>query len=81
MDYATNIKNRLFTLIDEMNSSCWLFTRNPNKDFTRKKKWSFSEMMKFMISMEGKSLKDELYEYFDYNYETPSNSSFNQRKA
>lgn len=81
MDYATNIKNRLFTLIDEMNSSCWLFSRNPNKDFTRKKKWSFSEIMKFMIAMEGKSLKDELNEYFDYDFETPSNSSFNQRRA
>lgn len=81
MDYATNIKNQLFTLIDEMNSYCWLFTRNPNKDFTRKKKWSFSEIMKFMIAMEGKSLKDELNEYFDYDFETPSNSSFNQRRA
>ncbi len=29
--------------------------------------------------MEGKSLKDELYEYFDYD--TPSNSSFNQRRT
>lgn len=81
MNYATNIKNQLFTLIDEMNSSHWLFTQNPNKDFSRKKKWSFSEMMKFMISMEGKSLKDELYEYFEYDFETPSNSSFNQRRA
>lgn len=81
MDYATNIKNQLFTLINEMNSSCWLFVKNPAKDFTRKKKWSFYEMMKFMISMEGKSLKDELYEHFDYDSETPSNSSFNQRRA
>ena len=77
MDYATNLKGKLFTLIEEMNSSCWLFTKNPTKDFSRKKKWSFSEMMKFMISMEGKSLKDELYEHFDYRSETPSNSSFN----
>lgn len=81
MDYATNLKGKLFTLIEEMNSSCWLFTKNPTKDFSRKKKWSFSEMMKFMISMEGKSLKDELNEYFEYNFETPSNSSFNQRRA
>lgn len=66
MNYATNIKNQLFTLIDEMNSSRWLFTQNPNKDFSRKKKWSFSEMMKFMISMEGKSLKDELYDTASY---------------
>lgn len=81
MDYATNLKNKLFTLIEEMNSSRWLFTKNPTKDFSRKKKWSFSEIMKFMISMEGKSLKDELNEYFDYDFEAPSNSSFNQRRA
>lgn len=81
MDYATKVKNQLFTLVDEMNLYRWLFVRNSSKDFTRKKKWSFSEMMKFMISMEGKSLKDELHEYFDYDFETPSNSSFNQRRA
>lgn len=81
MDYATTMKNKLFTLIDQMDLCCWLFTKNSDKDFTRKKKWSFSEIMKFMISMEGKSLKDELNEYFDYDFETPSNSSFNQRRA
>lgn len=64
-----------------MNSSRCLFSKNPDTNFTRIKKWSFSEIIKFMISMEGKSLKDELYEYFEYAYETPSNSSFNQRRA
>ena len=81
MDYATTVKTYLFDIIDEMNLSRWLFTKNPDTDFTREKKWSFSKIIKFMISMEGKSLKDELYEYFDYEYETPSNSSFNQRRA
>ena len=81
MDYATTVKTYLFDIIEEMNLSRWLFTRNPNTDFTREKKWTFSTIMKFMISIEGKSLKDELYEYFDYEYETPSNSSFNQRRA
>lgn len=81
MDYATQIKKLLFSLVDEVDSTHWLFTKNPNTDFSRKKKWSFSEIVKFMISMEGKSLRDELYEYFDYEYETPSNSSFNQRRA
>ncbi len=81
MNYATDVKKQLFNLIDEMNSSRWLFSKNPDTDFTRKKKWSFSDIIKFMISLEGKSLRDELYEYFDYEYETPSNSSFNQRRA
>ncbi len=31
--------------------------------------------------MEGKSLKDELLEHFNFNVDTPTNSSFNQRRA
>lgn len=81
MDYATKVKNRLFALIEEMNSARWIFTKHPDTDFSRKKKWSFTEIIKFIIAMEGKSIKDELYEYFDYDYETPSNSAFNQRRA
>jgi len=34
-----------------------------------------------MLSMQGKSLKDELLEYFDFDNSTPSNSAFNQRRA
>ena len=64
-----------------MASYHWMFTKNPESDFSRKKKWSFEEIMKFMITMEGKSLRDELLEYFDFNNSTPSNSSFNQRRA
>lgn len=74
-------KEKLFSLIKEMDTYHWLFTKNPNTDFSRKKKWSFEEVMKFIITMEGKSLKDELLEDFDFNNDTPSNSSFNQHRA
>lgn len=33
----------------------------------------------YLISMEGKSLKDELLKHFEYSSEHPTNSSFNQR--
>lgn len=80
MNYSTQVKQKLFSIIEEMDSLNWLFTKCPDKDFTRKKKWSFKEMMNFMLVMEGKSLKDELLEYFFYDNSTPSNSSFNQRR-
>ena len=51
----------------------WLFTRNPEKDFSRIKKWSFGEILRFIISMEGKSLKDELLEHFNFSVDTISN--------
>lgn len=64
-----------------MNDYAWLFVQNPLKDFSREKKWTLGNILKFMISMEGKSMRDELLEYFDFNKSTPSNSSFNQRRA
>lgn len=81
MTHSIEVKNKLFSIIEEMNSYHWLFTKNPDKDFSQKKKWSFKEFMKFMLVMEGKSLKDELLQYFEFDNLTPSNSSFNQRRA
>lgn len=42
---------------------------------------SFAETIKFILFMEGKSLKDELLEYFEFDNLTPSNSSFHQRQS
>ena len=47
------------------------FTVNPNKDFTRKKKWDFATLMKFIISMEIQPLKNELHKYFGYTTDCP----------
>ena len=79
--YSIWIKEKLLSLIKEMDQYHWLFTRNAEKDFSRVKKWSFSEVIRFIISMEGKSLKDELLKHFNFSIETPTNSSFNQRRA
>ena len=81
MSYSTTIKNELVSLINKMDQYHWLFTRDAQKDFSRIKKWSFGETMRFIISMEGKSLKDELLEHFNFSVDTPTNSSFNQRRA
>ena len=70
MNYSTFIKEKLVSLINEMDQYHWLFTRNAEKDFSRIKKWSFGEIMRFIISMEGKSLKDELLEHFNFSVDT-----------
>ena len=81
MKFSIKVKQTLFSLIEEMDSYHWLFTKNPDKDFSRTKKWSFNEVIKFILSTESGSLRDELLKYFEYNLTTPSNSSFNQRRA
>lgn len=81
MKFSTKVKQKLLSIVKNMDAYHWLFTKCPEKDFSRKRKWSFYEMMKFMLAMEGKSLRDELLEYFDYDNNTPTNSSFNQRRS
>ena len=81
MRYSAYIKKKLLSLIEQMETQRWLYTRNPGKDFSRVKKWSFGEIIRFIISMEGNALGDELLKYFDYSADTPTNSSFNQRRA
>ena len=81
MSYASWIKEKLLSHIKEMDQYHWLFTHDAEKDFSRIRKWSFAEIMRFIISMEGKAIKDEILEHFSFSKETPTNSSFNQRRA
>ena len=81
MQFSEEVKNTLWNLIDDMSLKSSAFTVNPQKDFTRKKKWDFATLMKFIISMEGQSLKNELHKYFGYTTDCPSTASFNQRRS
>ncbi len=64
MQFSEEVKATLWSLIDDMALSQSEFTVNPDKDFTRKKKWDFPTLIKFIISMESQSLKNELHKYF-----------------
>lgn len=81
MQFSEEVKATLWNLIDEMAFDLSEFTVNPDKDFTRKKKWDFPTLVKFIISMESQSLKNELHKYFGYTTDCPTNASFNQRRA
>ncbi len=61
MQFSEEGKTTLRNLMDDMSLNASEFTVNPNKDFTRKKKWDFATRMKFIISMERQSLKNELH--------------------
>lgn len=81
MQFSEEVKATLWNLIDEMSLNLSDFTVHPGRDFTRKKKWDFPTMIKFILSMESQSLKNELYKYFGYTTDCPTNASFNQRRA
>lgn len=81
MTFSEEVKAALWDIIGEMANNVSNYSVHPEKDFSRKKKWDFATLVKFIISMEGQSLKNELHKYFGYTTDCPSGASFNQRRA
>lgn len=67
-------------LIRETAEISWMFSRRPGKDFTRKSKLSFEKTISILLAMEGRSIRNELLEYFNCSEDAPSASAFIQRR-
>ena len=80
MTYPEQVKSFLWNSISEMANNPWLFAKNPNADFTRKRKLDFENLLRFIISMESSSTNHELLKYFNYDPQTISASAFYQQR-
>lgn len=49
-------------------------------DFTRERKLPFKDMVKMITFMSNKAIKEELYDYFDYDEHTATSSAFIQAR-
>jgi hypothetical protein len=78
--YANSLKETLTSLIREMSAAPAPYVKNPEKDFTRKKKLPFETVMQFLISMGGNSLYKELLESQGYEVNTATTSAFVQQR-
>lgn len=81
MIFAERVKSSLLSLIKEMASTPWLFSKKPDADFSRNRKLDFASTIQFILSMESGSLKKELLDYFRFSAETPSASAFSQQRS
>ena len=81
MTFAEHVKGSLLSLIREMASTPWLFSKKPDADFSRSRKLDFASTVQFILSMESGSLKKELLDYFQFSTETPSASAFSQQRS
>ena len=79
MIFAEHVKNKLSSLIHEMATAPWLFSKNPEVDFSRNRKLDFVSTIQFLL-MESGSLKKELLDYFQFSVDTPSASAFCQQR-
>ena len=57
-----------------------LFSKRSGKDFSRKSKLSFTKTISILLAMQGKTISDELLNFFDYKLDTPSASAFVQAR-
>lgn len=78
--YANVLKEKLTFLIREMSVTPAPYVKNPEIDFTRKKKLPFETVMHLLISMGGNSLYKELLEAQGYNVNTATTSAFVQQR-
>lgn len=54
---------------------------NPEKDFTRRKKFPADKLITFLVSEGSSSTKNELLDFFGMDAEKPTDSAFNQQRA
>lgn len=81
-NFPTEVKDKLYSLIDTLSDASWLYCTNPGHNFTRKGKLSFADTMKLIIAMEGGTVNEEIMEFFQYNLDrSPSQSAFNQQRS
>ena len=78
-DSCRNILNRIFEDLEERSDE---FAMPPGKDFNRKRKLPFAEMMRTISIMEGNSLNKELCDIHNFNDSTfITKSAFDQQKG
>lgn len=80
MNFANQVKNTLLQDIADMAKVSWMFSKHPEKDFTRKRKIDFQSLLHFSICMEAGTLRHELLKYFSFDSSTLSNSAFYQQR-
>lgn len=78
---AKKLKRKLWNIIDEMEKNQYLFVKRWDKDFSRKRKLTFSTMIRLLLSMNGNTLNKELLDYFNYDIQTATNSAFVQQRS
>jgi len=79
--YCNIVKNKLNTLIQNMEGNVSDFVADPKRDFVRKSELSFSKTMKFILGMGSQTLGSELMEFYGLDKKSVSVSAIVQRRA
>ena len=75
-----HLKSDLFSTLDRAEALKDCFVSRPGRDFTRKSKISFQDVMRFVLSLDDRSLADEMDNYFGPAASSPSPEAMLQRR-
>lgn len=65
--YCNIVKNKLNSIIVEMEKNISAFVTDPKKDFIRKSELSFSKTMRFILGMGSQTLGKELMNFYGFD--------------
>lgn len=74
------VKSILVEQIMNLNPSLDTICQNPNKDFSRKRKLSFDQVITVILSMKGGPLTNELLDFFECSPDCITSSGFCQQR-
>ena len=80
-NYINQVSDSLKNHISELANNPCLFLRNPNVNFSRKRKIDFKTFIGIMMNSGGATMSKELLDFFDFNKNTPSVSAFTQQRS
>ena len=78
---AQKAKALLQGAIQDLTNCKWFFSRDPQADFSRKRKLSFEQMVQAILCMRGGSLANEMMDFFGIREDLATTSAFVQRRS
>lgn len=81
MTRSETVKSTFNKIIDEMSQNPAPYVKNPDKDFTRTRKFGFQKLLSFLVSIESGNINHELLKFFNYDDNVPTCSAFCQQRS
>lgn len=75
------IKKKLDDSISKFCEAAWMFSSNPEKDFSSDRKLPLKKVISILLSTQGGTLTNELLRYFNCSLNTASSSAFVQQRS
>lgn len=75
------VKKILCKAVQDLADYRWLFSNAPQKDFSRKRKLPFEQVVKAILCMGGGSISNEMMDLFGFHEDLATTSAFVQQRA